>query len=115
MNCACVVFKTSGTWSKTGKRKDTFLHHSVLPLFLSLHLLPLLYLEILPPHNLSILLIQVLGNHCKIQLTFVALGGPLTTWFFLVPLCTAELPSGIMNITLTHNCYYYPIKSIIYK
>ena len=65
MNCACVVFKISGTWNKIGRRKDTFLHHSVLPLFLSLHLLPLLYLEILQPHNLPILLIQVLGNHCK--------------------------------------------------
>ena len=90
MNCACVVFKTPGTWSKTGRRKDTFLHHSVLVLFLSLHLLLSLYLEILQPHNLSILLVQGMGNHCKIQLTFVALGGQLTTWFFLVPLCTAE-------------------------
>ena len=34
MNCACLVFKTSGSWSKIGTRKDTCLHHSMLSLFL---------------------------------------------------------------------------------
>ena len=56
----------------------------------ALHPLLSLYLQFLQPHNLSVLLIKGLGSHCKIQLGFVALGGPLTVWFFLVPLYNAE-------------------------